>query len=127
MKMRKRDFWGMGLVCLALAVLLFSANTAVGQEVTATITGTATDVSDAAIAGAKVTAKSVERGLTYTGETNESGLYRISQLPVGSYELKVEKAGFTSLAYPAFVLTLNQVARIDVVLKVGQVTETVEV
>jgi hypothetical protein len=127
MKMKKRHFWGMGLVCLALVVLLFGANTAVGQEVTATITGTATDPSGAAIAGAKVTAKSVERGITYTAESNESGLYRISQLPVGSYELKVEKTGFNSLAYPAFVLTLNQVARIDVVLKVGQVTETIEV
>ncbi|PYV94130.1 MAG: hypothetical protein DMG90_00520, partial [Acidobacteria bacterium] len=47
--------------------------------------------------------------------------------PVGNYELKVEKPGFTSVAYPAFVLTLNQVARIDVALKVGQVTQTVEV
>jgi len=125
--MKKRHFWGMGLVCLALVVLLFGVNTAVGQEVTATITGTATDPSGAAIAGAKVTAKSVERGITYTAETNESGLYRISQLPVGSYELKVEKTGFSSLAYPAFVLTLNQVARIDMTLKVGQLAELIEV
>src|SRR6266849_871187 len=127
MDMKKWLGWGLGLVCIALAVLLCSANVTMGQEVTATITGTATDPSGAAIAGAKVTAKSVERGITYTAETNESGLYRISQLPVGSYELKVEKTGFASLAYPAFVLTLNQVARVDVVLKVGQVTETVEV
>jgi hypothetical protein len=127
MDMKKWLVWGLGLVCIALAVLLFSANVTMGQEVTATITGTATDPSGAAIAGAKVTAKSVERGITYTAESNESGLYRISQLPVGSYELKVEEAGFASLAYPAFVLTLNQVARIDVVLKVGQVTEMVEV
>src|SRR5713226_5927252 len=127
MDMKKWLVWGLGLVCIALAVLLCSANVTMGQEVTATITGTATDPSGAAIAGAKVTAKSVERGITYTAETNESGLYRISQLPVGSYELKVEKTGFASLAYPAFVLTLNQVARVDVALKVGQVTQTVEV
>src|SRR5216684_7761299 len=127
MDMKKWLVWGLGLVCIALAVLLCSANVTMGQEVTATITGTATDPSGAAIAGAKVTAKSVERGITYTAETNESGLYRISQLPVGSYELKVEKTGFASVAYPAFVVTLNQVARIDVALKVGQVTQTVEV
>src|SRR5713226_8327143 len=127
MDMKKWLVWGLGLVCIALAVLLCSANVTMGQEVTATITGTATDPSGAAIAGAKVTAKSVERGITYTAETNESGLYRISQLPVGSYELKVEKTGFASLAYPAFVLTLNQVARVDVALKVGQVTQTVQV
>src|SRR5216684_1141751 len=127
MDMKKWLVWGLGLVCIALAVLLCSANVTMGQEVTATITGTATDASGAAVVGAKVTAKSVERGLTYAAETNESGLYRISQLPVGSYELKVEKTGFASLAYPAFVVTLNQVARIDVTLKVGQVSQTIEV
>src|SRR5437879_11374164 len=85
------------------------------------------DPTGAAIVGATVTAKSVERGLSYPAVTNESGIYRIVQLPVGSYELKVEKPGFASVAYPAFVLSLNQVARIDVPLKVGQVTQTVEV
>jgi hypothetical protein len=127
MDMKKWLVWGMGLLCMALVVLLIGANVAMGQDVTASITGTATDTTGAAVAGAKVSAKSVERGLTYTAETNESGLYRVSQLPVGSYELKVEKTGFASLAYPAFVLTLNQVARIDVVLKVGQVSEMIEV
>ena len=77
--------------------------------------------------GATVTATSQERGQTYTAVTNDSGLYRIAQLPVGTYALKVEKAGFASASYPAFVLTLNQVARIDVAMKVGQASETVEV
>ena len=97
------------------------------QEVTASITGTVTDPSGAAVTGAKVTTTSQERGVTYTAVTNDSGLYRISQLPVGTYELKVEKSGFAVASFPAFVLTLNQVARIDVALKVGRTTETVEV
>src|SRR5258707_753203 len=104
MDMKKWHVWGMGLVCVALVVLLCSANVARGQEVTASITGTVADPSGSAVAGATVTAKSVERGLTYAAESNDSGIYRISQLPVGSYELKVEKTGFASLAYPAFVL-----------------------
>src|SRR5207245_9003699 len=116
------------VVLMALvALLLCTANPAWGQDVTASITGTVMDPSGAAIVGATVTAKSVERGLTYTAVTNDSGIYRLAQLPVGSYELKVEKPGFASVAYPAFVLTLNQVARIDVPLKVGQVTQIVEV
>jgi Carboxypeptidase regulatory-like domain len=111
------------------ALVLFSigAPGARGQAVTATITGTVTDASGAAIVGANVTVTSVERGVTYNAATNEDGLYRVSQLPVGNYELKVEKSGFASVSYPAFVLTLNQVARIDVALKVGQVSQTVEV
>ena len=126
--MRKMQSLGLGLVFMALvALLLCTANPAWGQEVTASITGTVSDPTGAAIVGATVTAKSVERGLTYTAVTNDSGIYRIAQLPVGSYELKVEKPGFASAAYPAFVLTLNQVARIDVPLKVGQVTQIVEV
>jgi hypothetical protein len=120
------------LVCWVFfsAALILISNGAPGvlaQDVTASITGTVTDSSGAAIVGANVTVKSVERGVTYTAVTNGDGLYRLSQLPVGSYELKVEKPGFASDAYPAFVLTLNQVARIDVAMKVGQVTQTVEV
>jgi Carboxypeptidase regulatory-like domain len=97
------------------------------QEVTASITGTVLDQSGAAVPGATVTATSQERGQTYAAVTNESGLYRIAQLPVGSYALKVEKTGFALASYPPFVLTLNQVARIDVAMKVGKTSETVEV
>src|SRR5205807_629179 len=125
--MRKIQSLGLGLVFMALVALLCSANAAWGQDVTASITGTVSDPSGAAVIGATVIAKSVERGITYTAVTNDSGIYRIAQLPVGSYELKAEKTGFASVAYPAFVLTLNQVARIDVALKVGQVTQIVEV
>ena len=97
------------------------------QEVTASITGTISDQSGAAVAGATVTATSQERGQTYTSVTNDSGLYRIAQLPVGTYAIKVEKAGFALTSVPPFVLTLNQVAKIDIGMKVGKATETVEV
>src|SRR5437899_2360153 len=115
------------LVYLTPALLLCGAGSAFAQEVTASITGTVTDPSGAAVGGATVTAKSVERGLTYAAATNDSGLYRIAQLPAGTYELRVEKPGFATSSHPAFVLTVNQVARIDVAMKVGQVSETVEV
>jgi hypothetical protein len=113
------------LVCLAL--VLFGVQGIVAQEVTATVTGTVVDPSGASVAGAVVTAKSVERGIVYSATTGENGLYRISQLPIGNYELRVEKQGFATAAYPAFNLALNQVARIDVEMKVGQVSQTIEV
>jgi len=109
------------------ALILYAAQGMLAQEVTATVAGTVTDSSGSAVAGATVTVKSVERGVIHTATTNDEGIYRVPQLPVGSYELRVEKLGFASVAYPAFVLSLNQVARIDVEMKVGQVTETVEV
>lgn len=117
---------------LFCSLLVFVAVTGIfhygwSQEVTASITGTVSDPSGAAVPGATVTATSQERGLGYSAVTNETGLYRIPQLPVGTYTLKVEKSGFALASYPAFVLTLNQVARIDVAMKVGQASETVEV
>lgn len=120
------------LSCSLLLLLTLVASAAMfqkawGQEVTASITGTITDPSGAAVPGATVTATSQEQGLTYTAVTNDSGLYRIAQLPVGTYALKVEKSGFALASHAAFVLTLNQVARVDVTMKVGQASETVEV
>jgi outer membrane receptor protein involved in Fe transport len=97
------------------------------QEVTASVAGTITDQSGASVPGATVTATSQEQGLSYTDVTNDTGLYRIAQLPAGTYTLKVQKSGFALASYPPFVLTVNQVARIDVAMKVGRATETVEV
>jgi hypothetical protein len=124
--MKKLQSIALGLCCLAL-VLMFGANCTFAQEVTATVTGTVTDASGAAVVGATITAKSVERGISYTGTTNDAGIYRISQLPVGQYDMRVEKTGFQTALYPTFTLVLNQVARFDVELKVGQVSQTIEV
>jgi hypothetical protein len=123
----KNGLRGVFWVVLSLALVFSGAQTVVAQEVTATVTGTVTDSSGAAVVGAVVNVKSTERGIVYSATTNDVGLYRIPQLPVGTYEVRVEKAGFASVAYPAFTLSLNQIARIDVEMKVGQVTETVQV
>jgi hypothetical protein len=112
---------------MALVALMGSANPAWGQDVTATITGTVSDPSGAAVAGATVTAKDVSRGSSTSSVTNDYGIYRISQLPIGNYEMRVEKQGFQTSLIPAFTLVLNQTARVDVGLRVGQVTQTIEV
>jgi hypothetical protein len=117
--------WVLGSV--ALILMICGTPSALAQDVTATITGTVTDTSGGAIAGTTITAKSVERGETYTTTTSDSGLYRLSQLPVGHYELRVEKQGFQTSVYPPFELLLNQVGRIDVQMSVGQISQTVEV
>src|ERR1700686_403026 len=110
-----------------LMALAGAVQSAWSQEVTAAIVGTVVDSSGAPIKGAKVTANDVERGTVYVGETNDSGSYNINRIPVGNYELKVTAPGFQTLVHPAFTLVLNQTARVDVQMKVGQVTETVEV
>ena len=110
-----------------LAILTVLVPSVRGQEVTATIVGTITDQSGAAVPGATVKATSVDRGISYSAVSSDAGLYRIPALPADNYTLTVEKVGFATVSHAAFVLTVDQVARIDVALKVGQVTETLEV
>lgn len=125
--MSTRRLLSLAVLCSLSIALLIASQVSQAQEVTASIVGTITDQSGAAVAGATVKANSVERGLAYTAVTNNDGLYRISPVPAGTYKLTVEKQGFSSVSHEAFVLTVNQVARVDVGLKVGQVSETVEV
>jgi hypothetical protein len=95
--------------------------------VTAAITGTVVDPGGAPINGAKVTAKDVDRGIVQTTESNDTGAFNFPRVPVGTYEVKVEAKGFAAAKQPAFTVVLNQTARLSFQLKIGQVTETVEV
>src|SRR5579872_2613855 len=74
------------------------------QQVTASITGKVTDPTGAAVPGAKATATSVERGTQYTATTNSEGFYNLSNLPVGTYNLRVENAGFQTATQSNIVL-----------------------
>jgi len=125
--MRKMQSLGLGLVFMALVALLCTASPACGQDVTATITGTVSDPSGAPIVGANVTAKETDRGTLYTAQTNEAGLYNLVRIPIGIYELKAEMKGFKTVVHPSFTLDLNQTARVDFKMAVGQVTDTIEV
>ena len=122
---RQRSAWLMG----ALTFLVFFANIRGGwsQEVTASITGSITDPSGAAIAGAKVTAKDDLRGTVYPTKTNAAGVYNLPRLPISTYSLTVEAQGFQKSIRPGIVLQLDQRARVDVALKLGSTTQTVEV
>ncbi len=112
------------LVGIAIVALTLPAS---AQEVTASIVGTVSDPSGAPISGAAVTATDTERGTTWTAKTNDSGGYNLPRVPVGTYKVEIAASGFQKAVHPPFTLVLNQTARVDVQMKVGQVTETVEV
>jgi Carboxypeptidase regulatory-like domain len=119
----------MGVVfalCIAAAFLLVGITTP-GQEVTATISGTVSDSTGAAVVGATVTALDVDRGVTRTTQTNGAGFYNFPRMPLGSYQVSAEAKGFKKAVHAVFNLQLDQVARVDFQLEVGQVTQTVEV
>jgi hypothetical protein len=118
---------GIALVVMMLLALTCGAHLAWGQEVTAGITGAVTDPSGGPIVGASVTARDVARDISYPTETNADGAYYLTRLQIGRYEIKIEAKGFRTAVRPAFELVLNQVARVDVQLVVGMVSETVEI
>lgn len=64
------------------------------QAVTGAVNGVVTDPSGAAIAGAKVTAKDVDRGTEFPTATGNDGAYNFPRLPVGTYDVRVEAQGF---------------------------------
>ncbi|MBZ5592507.1 MAG: TonB-dependent receptor [Acidobacteriia bacterium] len=112
---------------VALFVALACLPVAWGQQVTATITGRITDPSGAAVANAKVTATSVERGIQYPTTTNADGYFNLQYLLVGTYNVKVENPGFQTATQSNITLQMNQVAKLDFQLQVGNVETTVEV
>ncbi len=125
--MKKLQSLGFAFVAVALIGLLCCVNSATAQEVTGSVTGTVLDQNGAAIAGAAVTAKDIERGVVWPAQTNDQGIYTLSRLPVGTYEVTAEVKGFQTAHRAAFTLAVNQTARVDFQMKVGEVTQTVEV
>src|SRR6202790_4141276 len=111
--MRKQSVSAVSLVVSLAMALCAAVVPAFAQEVTATIVGTVTDPSGAAVAGASVTAKDTDRGTVWTSTTNETGSYNVPRLPVGTYEVKVAASGFQAAAHTPITLVLNQTARLD--------------
>ena len=76
------------------AIVLSFGSSANAQTFRGTILGTVTDSSGAAIAGAAIAVKNVNTGLSRTVTTSEDGTYSVPELPIGTYSVTVEKAGF---------------------------------
>ncbi len=114
------------LVCSLLAVLLCVAP-APAQTVTGAVTGIITDPSGSLLPGATVVAHNVDTGVDSTATADAAGLYRISFLPVGRYQLAIDAVGFASQTVPAFHLEALQTATFNIKLAVGTASTTVEV
>jgi hypothetical protein len=115
------------ILILAVALLTGLAQSGFAQEATATITGKISDPSGAAVVGATVSAKDADRGTMWQAKTNEEGSYNLLRLPIGRYEVRVEATGFQTAVHQPFALDLNQIAKIDIALTIGQVSSTVDV
>jgi outer membrane receptor protein involved in Fe transport len=115
---------------LAFAVLSFaliSGGSLLAQSFRGTILGTVTDSSGAAVPGATVTIKNLDTGLTRVVATSEDGSYAAPELPIGTYSVNVEKAGFKVGILLSVKVEVATERRADVTLQPGQLAQTVEV
>ncbi len=109
------------LCALALAAPVFGQ-----QAATATIEGVVTDPNNAVIPGAKVSIKNVDTGLTRSITTDNSGIYRITALPPGTYQISASGQGFAENKYGEVKLTVGQKLNLDLALRLN-VSDTIEI
>src|SRR3974390_3909382 len=120
--MGSRRFVVLLFVLLAVTATFISAQTFRG-----TILGTVTDTSGAVVPAATVKAKNAATGLERTALTSAEGNYSIPELPIGNYTVTVTQSGFQTASNTNVVVDVATERRVDIALKPGQVTDTVEV
>jgi hypothetical protein len=114
---------------LASFFVLVTALTIVGvaQTSTSRILGRVVDAKQASIAGASVTTTHDATGVSQTQTTTDSGVFAFDSLPVGTYTVTVEQAGFKKYQKTGIHLEVNTPLNVEVVMEVGQLSETVTV
>lgn len=114
-------------VFLALLLAFFCGVNGWGQATTATLVGTVTDSSGAAIPKATVQITEQNTGQQYTREADGSGFYEFTFLPPGTYSVRVGEQGFQTAETRDVRVVVNTTQRTDIRLKVGSATQTVTV
>src|SRR6266702_7011934 len=117
--------WGLFLSGMALLTLL--ASNLPAQGIYATLTGVVSDPSTAVVGKAKVRLRDVQSGSLRETLSNSDGYFTFASVPVGTYDLSVEAKGFSSNKVSGISLGGGEKRNVDVTLKVGTTSETVEV
>lgn len=116
------------LVLAAGLLLLASRGVAAqSQALNGQIEGTVTDPAGAVVQAASITATNVETGTSRAVTSDESGVYRIPLLPLGSYRIVVEAANFKRLVREGVTLSAGQTATVNLSLEAGAISEQVVV
>ncbi len=112
---------------IQLAALALTAIPAAAQTVTATVVGTVRDPSGAAVPGAAITIVEKATGGTQRALSGANGDFTVPQLKPGVYQIAAEARGFKKTVTTDIELLVNQTARVDLTLQVGDVSESIEV
>jgi hypothetical protein len=114
-------------IVIALCCLVVAVGAVHAQSDRGTITGTITDPAGAVIPNATIEAKNSETGAVYRAGSTETGNYTLSQLPAGVYQLSSSVSGFKQYVRTGITVMVAQTLRLDIVLEVGSIAETVTV
>jgi hypothetical protein len=117
----------LSFVALSVALLLVAALPLAAQTDQVEINGTVTDPSDARVKEAQVEVISNATGLHHETTTDSYGVYHFPSLPIGDYQLSVSKEKFNKVQVQDIELSLGKPRTIDVKLKIGQISDTVQV
>ena len=101
----------------AIVFALLLPGVARGQVEQGAVTGRVSDQLGAAVPGASVTVKRVETGVTTETVTSDTGQYAVPYLPVGTYEVTANLAGFTTARVTGVVVRIGLTATVDLSLK----------
>src|SRR5881396_1674476 len=106
--------------CLVAISMLLVALSAFAQVQNGQFTGTVTDPSGAAIPDAKVTVTNMGTNLSVTTTSNQSGVYTVRELPVGTYKISAEAKGFKTRTDSSLALNAGTIQRVDFRMELGQ-------
>ncbi len=110
-----------------LVMLCLLSVVAWAQQNNGSLSGTVADQTAGAVPAATVTATHLDTGLKTTTVTTSAGVYVFASLPVGMYEVSVEKAGFKKLNRKNIEVRVAQRLALDLLMEVGNVSESVEI
>jgi len=116
--------------CVVLLVFFICGSVAVSAQLSrvgGALEGTVRDKSGAVIPHAKVTVRNALIGQSRVLDTNNQGLYRADQLPVGTYEVRLQQPGFALYQQTGLILSLGQTLRLDITLVPASASETLTV
>jgi hypothetical protein len=115
------------IALVTAAVALALSGTALAQAVRGTLLGTVNDTQAAPIPGVTVTATETRTNVSRTSVTNQNGNYVFANMQDGVYRVETELTGFKKFSRDGVEVKVNSTMRVDVILEVGAMTETVEV
>jgi outer membrane receptor protein involved in Fe transport len=137
--MRKAETWGVSshgygamqmksvTFVVTLAIFFFSSMFGRAQSTTSAVNGTVTDATGAIVVGANILVNNTATGVVYSAISDNLGAYHVTQLPPGAYTMTISKTGFQTQNIQQFILVVDQQFSQNIVLAVGQTTESISV